>query len=170
MSHLVLAVLCTVPSATPFEPRSSHSIFTPCHSKKAMERRASRPDGHRQVAPGHSLNRVSHPKITKNKGSKASHQCPGSAGAAAKGPGSAAASGQAAVRLSKTELKRNKALETFVATATEADKLARRVNRDFSDKDEQAAQPLQQKTQSLQQHTHLHPKVSEVPATKKRKV
>ena len=153
----------TVPSTSFSRPQSSHCASSPRRSREATQRRTSRSAWHRQGATGHPLSGVSHPKITKDNRSRASRRHPGSEEAVGKGPGGASASGQAAVRLSKAELRRNASLDKWVATAAEEDKLARRVNRDFSDGPEPAAQPAQQRPQPPA-------KVLRVPAMKKRKV
>ena len=134
------------------------------HSKEATERRASSSAKHRQGISNRFLKGVSRPMIAKHhQGSRASHARHSSAGAAGKGPGKAAASVPAAVRMSKAELRRNASLDKWIATATEEDKLARKINRDFSDGPEPAAQHAQQRAQPPA-------KVFKVPAMKKRKV
>ena len=171
--------------------RQSHRTTFSHHFKEATERRASNSAGHRQerhskVATGRRggssgrhrqgvsdrfLKGVSQPIIAKHhQGSRASHPPHGSAGAVGKGPGSAAASGQAAVRMSKAELRRNASLDKWVATATTEDKLARRVNVDYSDANEPAAQPAQQRARLPKQRAQPPAKVFSVPAMKKRKV
>lgn len=144
ISHVVPAAHPMAPGESLFEPGSSQRTSSPHHSKKAVKSR--------QTSTKCVLNKIAHPKIFKDKSSRASHQGPGSAGAvgkrpgsagaAGKRPGSAAACGQAAVRLSQAELRTNASL--WVAATNEEDKL---VDRNFGDKDEQPAQPTQQRAQ-----------------------
>ena len=157
-------------SAEILKPKSRQHTSNPHHCKQATQRRASSSAGHRhrQGDIHRLLKGVSRPKITKSLACRAIHSRHGSAGAVGKDSScSVAASGKTAVRLSKAELRREKALQLFVATATQEDKQARKVNRDFSDKQEHPAQPTQLRAQ---QRAQPPTEVFSVQAMKKRKV
>ena len=133
---------------------------------QAAECRASSSAGHRH-RQGDTLRRlkgVARPRITKSTARREGHPYHGSAAAERKSPSSsAAASGQTAVRLSKAELRRETSLQKWITAATEEDKLARKVGRDFSDQHEHAAPPVQPRRPPTA-------KVFTVGAMKKRKV
>ena len=118
-------------------PQPAHCNPAPEHGKEDTQRRARSVAGHRKGGTGASsrlLKGVAHPKISKEPHNKASLQR----------KGAAVALKQAAVRLSKADLRRNARLDHFVATATKEERHARKVNRDFSSVDHEPAARCEQ--------------------------